>query len=122
MAVSYGIVNAFNPAADDWTIYEEKLQFYFSTNGIMDAARSVLLTVCGDSTFKLLRSLVPDGNLHADTASLVELLNAHHANKKFTIAHQYKFNTCSRMRGQSCLRRFTAGACASFQVFLKRTT
>jgi len=37
MAATYGKVRAFNPAVDDWTIYDEKLQFYFSSNRISDA-------------------------------------------------------------------------------------
>ena len=62
---SYGKVKPFNPKVDDWEVYEEKLRFYLAANDITDGAkkRSILLTVCGDSTFRLLRSLVPEGKL-----------------------------------------------------------
>ena len=48
-------------------------------NNITDSAKkqSILLTIWGDQTFKLLRSLVPDGKLDADDItndSLVRLL------------------------------------------------
>lgn len=101
MAATCGKVKAFNPAVDDWDIYEEKLQFYFSANGITDASRkrSILLTVSGDSTYKLMRSLVPDSKLDAEAVtynSLVELLK-----KDSTIVHRYKFNIRSRKHGET---------------------
>ena len=87
MAATYGKVKAFNPAVDDWAIYEEKLQFYFSANGITKTIRkrSILLTVCGDSTYKLLKSLVPNGKLDAEGVtytSLVKLLQAHYTPRR----------------------------------------
>ena len=74
---TYGKIKPFNPAVDEWAIYQEKLQFYFVANGIEDALkkRSILLTVCGDSTFKLLRSLVPDGKLDAEAVTYDSLLD-----------------------------------------------
>ena len=95
---TYGKIKPFNPAVDDWTIYQEKLKFYFSANGITDAKkkRSILLTVCGDSTFKLLRSLVPDGKLDAEAItydSLVDLLKSHYTKKQSTIVHRFHFNS-----------------------------
>ena len=58
---------------------EEPLHFYMVANNITDSAKkqSILLTIWGDQTFKLLRSLVPDGKLDADDItndSLVRLL------------------------------------------------
>ena len=65
---TFGKIKPFDPAVDEWPIYKEKLEFYFHANGIADNSkkRSILLTQCGDSTFKLLRSLVPNGKLDAD--------------------------------------------------------
>lgn len=101
MAASYGKVKPFNPATIEWAIYEEKLQFYFSANEIDDPLRkrSILLTVCGDSTFKLLRSLGPDGKLDAEAVtyqSLVDLLKAHYSKKESVVVHRYNFNTRCR--------------------------
>lgn len=83
---TYGKIKPYNPKSDDWDVYEEKLHFYMDANGITDAKkkRSILLTVCGDSTFKLLRSLVPDGKLDADDVSfdsLMKLLKSHYGKK-----------------------------------------
>ena len=72
--VTYCKVKAFNRKADDWEIYEEQLCFYMVAN-ITDAAkkRSILRTVCGDQTFKLLRTLVTDGKLDADDITYTTL-------------------------------------------------
>ena len=106
MASTYGKVKAFNPAVDDWDIYQEKLQFYFAANGIEDSVkkRSILLTVCGDSTFKLLRSLVPNGKLDAEAVtydSLVDMLKSHYSKKQSTIVHRFNFNTRNRKQNES---------------------
>ena len=103
---TYGKIQPFNPASDEWTLYVEKLQFYFVANGIVNAVkkRSILLTVCADSTFKLLRSLVPDGKLDADDVtydSLVALLKDHYGPKHSTIVHRFHFNTRSRQPSES---------------------
>ena len=75
-------------------------------NGITDAKkkRSILLTVCGDSTFKLLRSLVPGGKLDADDEtfdSLMKLLKSHYAKKQSVVVHRFYFNTRSRKSSET---------------------
>ena len=95
---TYGKVKPFNPKADDLEVYEEQLRFYMVANNITDAAkkRSILLTVCGDQTFKLLRSLVPDGKLDADDItfnSLLGLLKSHYKKKQSVVVHRFNFNT-----------------------------
>ena len=60
MAVVHGSLTAFDSSTEEWTKYVERLEFYFAANGITDAAKqwAVLLSCCGPSTFRLLRSLV----------------------------------------------------------------
>ena len=98
---TFGKIKPFNPAVDEWPIYKEKLEFYFHANGIADNSkkRSILLTQCGDSTFKLLQSLVPNGKLDADDVtykSLIDLLKDHYGPKESVIIHRFNFNTRSR--------------------------
>ena len=95
---TYGKVKAFNPKVDDWEIYEEQLRFFMAANNITDATKkcSILLTVCGDQTFKLLRSLVPDGRLDAEDVtydSLIQLLRSHYKKKQSVVVHRFNFNT-----------------------------
>ena len=103
---AYSKVRPFNPKADDWEVYEEKLRFYLSANDITDAKKkpSILLTVCGDSTFKLLRSLVPEGKLDAEAVtydSLVALLKSHYKKKQSVVIHRFYFNTRARQPSES---------------------
>ena len=103
---TYGKVKPFNPKANDWEVYEEQLRFYMVANNITDPAkkRSILLTVCGDHTFKLLRSLVPDGKLDADDItydSLVGLLKSHYKKKQSVVVHRFNFNTLARKPSES---------------------
>ena len=52
--------------------YAERLRHYFTANDMTDVAkkRSILLTVCGVPTYKLLCSLVADGEL--DTMDFIQ--------------------------------------------------
>ena len=45
---------------EDWESYEERLQQYFVANDIKDAEkqRVILLSTCGQSTYKVIRNLV----------------------------------------------------------------
>ena len=56
MAV-HGTLAVFNPQGEDWSKYSERLDFYFTINGITTDAkkRTVLLSYCGPATFSLLR-------------------------------------------------------------------
>ena len=79
---------------------------YMIANNITDSAkkRSILLTVCGDQTFKLLQSLVPDGKLDADDLtydSLVGLLKSHYKKKQTVVVHRFNFNTHARKPSES---------------------
>ena len=58
---THGTVSAFEPGKEDWSTYVERLNHYFVANGVEDAAkkRAILLTACGASTYKLIRSLLP---------------------------------------------------------------
>ena len=92
---TYGKVKPFNPKTDDWEVYEERLRFYMAANNITDATlkRSILLTVCGEQTFRL---LVPEGKLDADGItydSLVGLLQSHYKKKQSVVVHRFNFNT-----------------------------
>ena len=53
---THSSMKAFNPQADDLTIYAERLQHYLVANSVEDTGKkhAILLTVCGASTYKLL--------------------------------------------------------------------
>ena len=103
---THGTIKQFNPQVDDWPTYVERLQYYFVANNVDDAAkkRAILLTVCGAPTYKLLRSLVPDGKLDGDDAtydSLVKLLKDYYNPKPSPIVQRFHFNSRSRSPNES---------------------
>ena len=57
---THGKIATFNSTVESWTSYCERLHFYFDANDIVDPGkkRSILLTVCGPSTYQLLKNLV----------------------------------------------------------------
>lgn len=102
----HGKIKLFRLSVYDWTLYKEKLQFYFDANSIATESekRSVLVTVCGDATFKLLHSLVPAGKLDTEAItymSLVALLKDYYRPKQLVMVNRCKFNTHSRRHGES---------------------
>ncbi len=55
-----GKVEEFDSSKEEWAQYIERLGHFFAANGITsaDRKRSILLTVIGPATYKLLRNLV----------------------------------------------------------------
>ena len=102
MTAVHGSLAAFDPTSEDWTEYVERLQFYFTANGITDATkkRAVLLSCCGPSTFRLLRSLaLPTPLTELSFKDLVAKMQAHREPKPSVIVQRYQFN--SRQRASS---------------------
>ena len=84
----YGTIEPLNAETDDWKIYVERLDQYFIANEVTDTAkkRAILLTVCGAPTYKLLRSLVKDGDLMSSSyGELVKLLTDYYNPKPSVI-------------------------------------
>ena len=61
-----GHVGEFHADSEDWTSYAERLQLYFVANRITDEAtqRAIFLTVCGSSTYQLIRDLLAPTRPH----------------------------------------------------------
>ena len=96
MAAVHGAVSPFDPSIDEWSEYVERLQFYFTANGIKEDSkkRTVLLSCCGPSTFRLLRSLVlPTPLTNFSFSDLVAKMTAHREPRPSVIVQRYKFNT-----------------------------
>ena len=102
MTAVHGSLAAFDSASEEWTEYVERLEFYFAANGITDSTkqRTVLLSCCGSSTFRLLRSLVlPAPLTDFSFKELVTKMKAHQEPKPSVIVLRYQFN--SRLRATS---------------------
>ena len=80
----HGTIEEFDGATEDWTAYSERLEQYFVANDVDEAAkkRAILLSVCGASTYKLIRSLVapdkPTDKSFEDLVALLQPCASHH--------------------------------------------
>ena len=53
----------FDGDSEDWPLYQEQLEQYFVANGVTrdEKKRAILLSVCGEKTYRVLRNLMtPD--------------------------------------------------------------
>ena len=107
MAVAtHGSMGAFDPQVEDWTCYTERLENYFVANKIdaeaADQRRAILLSVCGPTTYQLIRNLVqPDAPTTKSYAALVKLVKDHLSPKPSSIVARKNFHTRSRRPDES---------------------
>ena len=113
MASVVGHLLKFNGSAAEWDVFAEQLSYYFVANGIDDAdkKRAILLSACGASTYKLLKTLVAPAELTTTSfAELVQLAKEHYTPKPSVIMCHFKFNSAFHEEGESisafvtCLR------------------
>lgn len=79
---THGSIGEFQQSAEDWVSYTERLEHYFTANGIAEDAeekrRSILLSMYGATTYQLIRNLVSPGSPKGKTfAELVKLVQDH---------------------------------------------
>ena len=104
MAVTFGRIEEFDGAKEDWSQYEERLGHFFAANGVESAEkkRSIFLSVVGAATYKLLRSLVAPAKPGDKTyEELVKLLSAHFNPPPSEIVQRFKFHSRVREPGES---------------------
>ena len=100
----HGQIAAFDPHLETCFVYSERLGHYFLANDIVDAdkKKAILLTVCGLSTYQLLKSLLqPETPNDKSYVQLVEPLKNHYSPTPSAILQRYKFNTTVRQQGES---------------------
>ena len=71
---THGSVGEFDLGRETWTAYTERVEEYFLANDIRSAEkqRAVLLSVCGASTYQLIRDLVAPNR--PNTKTFTELI------------------------------------------------
>ena len=101
---SHGRLPEFSGNAAEWDVFAEQLSFYFTANSITDEdkQRAILLSTCGTTTYKLLKTLVAPADLTSKSFSdLVSLAQEHYSPKPSVIMCRFRFNTCVRFAGES---------------------
>ena len=100
----HGTLTQFAPEEEDWTTYVERLEHYFAANDVVDDGkkRSILLPVCGSSTYKLVRNLISADRLATISfKDLVEKVREFYAPKPSVIVQRFKFNSRVRTKEES---------------------
>ena len=102
----YAKFEAFDPDEDNWSKYAERWDMAFMVDGVGDAdtdkKRAVLLTVCGTSTFALLKALsAPNTPSKVSFAELYKSLSEHCQPKPSVIIERFKFHTRTRRHDES---------------------
>ena len=99
-----GHIGEFQPDSEDWISYTERLQLYFVANGIDDRTRrkAILLSVCGPSTYQLIRDLLaPTAPTDKTFDELVSLVKKHQQPTPSFIVQRYMFNSRVQQPGET---------------------
>ena len=94
-------MSVFHAGKETWTSYSQRLGFYFSANDIEDPGlkQFILLTVCGPTTYQLLKSLLqPASPADKMYDELVQTLDNHFSPVPSPIVQHFQFNTRIRKR------------------------
>lgn len=95
---THGSIAEYNVTGEDWVSYMEQLEQYFAANDIAagdaEKRRAILLSVCGPTTYQLIRSLVSRAKTtdHSYT-QLVRLIREHQHPTPSFIVQRFNFHT-----------------------------
>ena len=104
MANYFGQVGEFDPAKEEWTHYVERVEHFFTANGVTNDGKkaALLLTPIGPTAYKLLRNLVAPAKLEEKSfKDLVEIMRQHQSPTPSEIVQRYRFNSRFRREGES---------------------
>ena len=111
MPATQGAISQFDAKVEDFASYIERLNYYFIANDVTtdQKKKSILLTVCGPTTFKLIRNLADAHQLEAKPyEEIVKMVKDHCDPKPSCIVQHFKFNTRSRGADESIAAYVTA--------------
>ena len=101
---THGTIGPFEQGREDWTSYTERLEQYFTANGVEDAGkqRAILLSVCGAPTYQVIRNLVaPEKPTTLSFKEIVTLVREHYCPPPSEIVQRFMFNTRSQKEGET---------------------
>ena len=100
----HGSIGEFDRTQEDWVSYCERLEQYFVANDVKNAdkQRAILLSVCGASTYQLIRNLVaPNKPTEKTFAEIVKLVKDHYTPPPPAAMQRYTFNKRIQKEGES---------------------
>ena len=100
---THGTLTAFDSSTTSWRSYVQQLDYYFIANEITSEKKvAILLSACGQSTFKTISSLVDADTLKdIKFGDLIKLLSDHYDPAPSSIVQRYKFYNRVRAEGES---------------------
>lgn len=103
MAGYIGKIDAFDSTADDWIMYIERLEQYFTVNDIANEKQvPALLSAMGGKAYSLLRSLTaPEKPASKSFAEIVQIMQTHLSPKPLLIAERFRFHKRNQNEGES---------------------
>ena len=92
---TYGKIDEFNSKQEEWSYYTDRLEYYFHANEINDdKKKSVLLSVCGAETFRLIKNLTaPNGPAQKTYDQIKTLVENHYTPTRNVIMEKFIFNS-----------------------------
>lgn len=100
----HGTIGECDHCKEDWVSYCERLEHYFTANDVDDAGkqRAILLSVCGATTYQLIRNLVaPAKPVDKSFSELVTLVKDHHTPPPSVTVQRFNFNSHSQKDGET---------------------
>lgn len=100
----HGRLSEFDSAREEWKSYVERLELYFTANDVQDETkqRAILLTACGASTYRTVKSLLaPTNPTDVDYKEIVKQMQSHYHPTPSTTVQRFQFNSRVRKPGES---------------------
>lgn len=94
--------NANDPTG--WESYQERIEFFLAANGITDVnkKKTVFLSVCGSSTYEILRSLIaPTKVINKSYEEIVTVLQQHFTPRTSEIVYRFRFYRRDQQPGET---------------------
>ena len=101
---THGTIGEYDHCKEDWVSYCERLEHYFAANDVDDAGkqRAILLSVCGATTYQLIRNLAaPAKSVDKSFRELVTLVKDHHTPPPSVTVQRFNFNSRSQKDGET---------------------
>ncbi|XP_040275489.1 uncharacterized protein K02A2.6-like [Bufo bufo] len=97
-----GFIQPFDPAAESWISWVERLEQYMEANNVtVEKKVAVFLTALGQAAYGTLRDLVsPDKPASKSLPELIQTLHTHYNPKPLEIAERFKFYSRRQQAGE----------------------
>ena len=120
-----GTLNEFRPDNESIKNYLERVQLYFTANGVNDGKQvAIFLSSIGSNTYSLLSNLcAPDAPKAKSLTDITAVLRSHYEPKRDIIAERFHFHKRDQALGESIAEydaalRKLANNC-SFEAYLE---